>query len=207
MFTGIVEAKVSIHAVVDAPPARRLTVEAGDLARGVRLGDSIALAGCCLTVVGIDRSRLTFEAGPETLARTHLGRLAVGANINFERSLRLGDRLGGHLVTGHVDGIGTLQSRCDEGQWSTCWFHAPAELLRHMVPKGSVAVDGVSLTVVDLRPDAFSVQLIPHTLAVTTLGELTPGDPVNLETDLLAKYVERQLATAHGRFDHLAGKP
>jgi riboflavin synthase len=184
-----------------------LTIEAGALARGVRLGDSIALAGCCLTVVGIDGSRLTFEAGPETLARTHLGRLAAGRSINFERSLRLGDRLGGHLVTGHVDGIGILQSRRDEGEWSTCWFNAPAELLRHMVPKGSVAVDGVSLTVVDLRPDAFSVQLIPHTLAVTTLGELTPGDPVNLETDLLAKYVERQLAAARGLIDRLAEAP
>jgi riboflavin synthase len=201
MFTGIVEAKVPLCLVAEAPPGRRLTVEAGALARGVRLGDSIALAGCCLTVVDIDGSRLSFEAGPETLARTHLGQLTAGRNINFERSLRLGDPLGGHLVTGHVDGTGTLHSRHDEGAWSTCWFTAPAALLRHMVPKGSVAVDGVSLTVVDVRADAFCVQLIPHTLAVTTLGELHTGDPVNLETDLLAKYVERQLAAARGLLD------
>jgi len=147
-----------------------------------------------LTVVAIDGGRLAFEAGPETLAKTNLGGLTADARVNVERSLRLGDRLGGHLVTGHVDAVGTLDERSDEGDWSTYWFRFPAQLRGQLVPKGSIAVDGVSLTVVDVTPERFSVALIPHTLAVTTLGKLRPGDRVNLETDLIGKYVEKQLA-------------
>lgn len=194
MFTGIVEALASVARVVDEPPGKRLLLRAGTIAADAHLGDSIAVNGCCLTVISIDRDLLGFEAGPETLARTNLGRLASGGNVNLERSLKLDDRLGGHLVTGHIDGIGSLIERRDEGAWSTFWFQAPPALMRQMVSKGSIAIDGVSLTLVDVRDDRFSVALIPHTLAATTLGQLAAGDPVNLETDLLAKYVERQLA-------------
>jgi riboflavin synthase len=119
--------------------------------------------------------------------------LKPGSQLNIERSLRAGDRLGGHFVTGHIDGLGTLASRTDDGDWSTFWFRAPLELTRQMASKGSIAVDGVSLTLVDVEANRFSVALIPHTLGATTLGQLRPGDTVNLETDVLAKYVERQL--------------
>ena len=175
------------------PPGVRLVIDAGDVAADAKLGDSIAMNGCCLTVVAIDRQRLSFDAGPETLKRTNLGRLIVGSPVNLERSLKVGDRLGGHYVSGHIDAVGSLVSRLDEKDWSTFWFGMPGELSRQMVSKGSIAVDGVSLTLVDVTADRFSVALIPHTLKVTTLGRLQVGDPVNLETDLLAKYVEKQL--------------
>jgi riboflavin synthase len=126
---------------------------------------------------------------------TNLGELAASSRVNLESSLRVGDPLGGHYVTGHVEGVGTVDARHDDRDWSTFWFRFPPELGRYLVPKGSVAVDGVSLTVVDVEQDRFSVQLIPHTLAVTTLGGRRPGDRVNLETDLLAKYVQKQLAS------------
>ena len=193
MFTGLVEAMASVCDVRPEPPGCRLTVRAANLAADAALGDSIALNGCCLTVVRIEADTLQFEAGPETLQRTNLGELVVGSQVNVERSLRVGDRMGGHYVTGHVDGVGTLARKIDEGEWSTLWFCAPAELLRQMASKGSIAVDGVSLTLVDVTTDEFSVALIPHTLAVTTLGRLEVGQRVNLETDLLAKYVQRQL--------------
>ncbi len=167
----------------------------GGLAAGVAIGDSIAINGCCLTVVAIDGELLSFQAGDETLRRTDLGRLKSGSFVNIERSLILGERLGGHLVTGHIDAVGTLDARIDDGQWSTCWFRVPRELMRQVVAKGSIAVDGVSLTVVGVEAERFSVALIPHTLAATTLGRLAVGDPVNLETDLIAKYVARQFAT------------
>ena len=142
----------------------------------------------------IDGPRLSFQLGPETLAKTTLGGLRPGSPVNLERSLRLSDRLGGHLVTGHVDGTGRLGSRTHDGGWVTCRFTAPPQLLAQMAGKGSVAVDGVSLTLVDVTPADFSVALIPHTLASTTLGSLAEGDPVNLETDLVFKYVDRWLA-------------
>jgi len=146
-----------------------------------------------LTVVAANANQLSFQAGEETLGRTNLGLLKTGSKLNMERSLRCGDRLGGHFVTGHIDGLGTLDSRNDEGDWSTFWFQAPPELMRQMASKGSIAVDGVSLTLVNVEHSRFSVALIPHTLTVTTLGELKAGATVNLETDVLAKYVERQL--------------
>lgn len=195
MFTGIVETLAEVVEVRQEPPGRRLTIASTLTAEGAQLGDSVALNGCCLTVVAIDGDRLAFEAGPETLSRTNLGRLTASSRVNVERSLRLGDRMGGHVVTGHVDGLGQLARRHDDGVWATLWFDAPAALLTQMVSKGSIAVDGVSLTLVDVTGDQFSVALIPHTLAVTTLGGLKPGEPVNLETDLLAKYVEKQLAS------------
>jgi riboflavin synthase len=194
MFTGLVESLGRVVAAVPEPPGLRLVVEAGSIAADATLGDSICTSGCCLSVVRIDGAQLTFELGPETLARTTLGSLRPGAGVNLERSLRLSDRLGGHLVTGHVDGMGRLASRVQEGDWVTCRFAAPPQLLAQMASKGSVAVDGVSLTLVDVTPAEFSVALIPHTLAHTTLGALAVGDGVNLETDLVFKYVDRWLA-------------
>jgi riboflavin synthase len=188
MFTGLVETLGRIERVQPAGAGRRLTLSA-PLVEGTRLGDSIAINGACLTVVAIQGEELSFEAGPETLQRTNLGELRPGDRVNLERALRLGDRLGGHLVQGHVDGVGRVAERRRQGEWEVVWFESPANLAEQMVSKGSVAVDGVSLTVVDVTSDRFSVALIPHTLAVTTLGFKGPGASVNLETDLFAKYV------------------
>ena len=193
MFTGLVETKGMIAAVVDQPPGRRLTIRAGVAAQGAAIGDSICINGCCLTVVAINGEQLDFEAGEETLARTNLGRLNVGSSVNLERSLAVGDRLGGHYVTGHVDSLGSLLERRDDPPWAHLRFRLPRSLASQVAAKGSIAVDGVSLTVVDVGDDWFSVALIPHTLDVTTLGERAVGDDVNLETDVLAKYVQRSL--------------
>jgi riboflavin synthase len=195
MFTGLVEAVGSVAEVRAAPPGVRLVITTGTLARPPAIGDSISINGCCLTVVAADGSRLEFQAGAETLSRTNLGRLLSGDTVNIERSLAMGDLMAGHFVTGHVDAQGTLVERIDEGDWSTCWFKGPESLLRQVAEKGSIAVNGVSLTVVAVRDDRFSVALVPHTLAKTTLGRLNVGVNVNLETDILAKYVERQFAT------------
>jgi riboflavin synthase len=196
MFTGLVEALATVVRLEPRPPGLRLWIDAGAIAEEAAVGDSIALNGCCLTVVARQATELAFDAGPETLSRTNLGRLAAGSQVNLERSLALGDRLGGHLVTGHVDAVGTLERRLDQADWATLWFAVPGELTRQMASKGSVAVDGVSLTLVEVASERFSVALIPHTLAVTTLGGLRPGDAVNIETDLLAKYVEAQLGAS-----------
>ncbi len=217
MFTGLVQQLAEVVELVSAPPGMRLVIgprsEAGEtkapvtdaalpgdvlpdcvaLFEEAALGDSIAINGCCLTVVGVEGGHLSFDAGPETLQRTNLGELVPGCPVNLETSLSLGDSLGGHLVTGHIDGVGTVERRIDDADWSTLWFAAPELLMRQMASKGSVAVDGVSLTLVDVEADQFSVALIPHTLKVTTLGTRSLGDRVNLETDVLAKYVERQL--------------
>jgi riboflavin synthase len=147
-----------------------------------------------LTVVRFDDQEWEFEAGAETLSRTNLGKLVVGDDVNIETSLRVGDSLGGHWVTGHIDGLGVVSERADDGTWSNFRFRTTSTLTRQMASKGSVAVDGISLTLVDVTEDEFSVALIPHTLGVTTLGKRQVGDTVNLETDVLAKYVERQLA-------------
>lgn len=194
MFTGLVQALGEIAAVTPEGPGVRLEVREAQIAGRTAAGDSVAINGCCLTAVAIDAATMAFEAGAETLRRTNLGRLRPGDRVNLETSLRMGDPLGGHLVTGHIDGLGRVASREDDGPWSTFRFRAPAALLRQMASKGSIAVDGVSLTLVDVDEELFSVALIPHTLAATTLGARRVGDDVNLETDVLAKYVERQLA-------------
>ena len=191
MFTGLVEGKVPLVESLADGTGRRMGFDLGPLCEGVRIGDSIALNGCCLTVIAIDGTRCWFELGSETLAKTRLGRLSLMEAANCERSLRVGDRMGGHFVTGHIDGQGTLERRSDDGQWSTFYFKAPLSLLRQMASKGSITVDGVSLTLVDANDEYFSLALIPHTLINTTLGNLREGDEVNLETDLLAKYVQR----------------
>ena len=194
MFTGLVEARGTIERLEQRGPGVRLFINSGIVSEGAQLGDSIAVNGCCLTVVEIAGGLLAFDAGTETLSRTNMGGLKPGSFVNLERSLRAGDRLGGHYVTGHIDATGTLDERIDEGEWSKFWFRVPRALTLQMVSKGSIAVDGVSLTLVDVEAERFSIALIPHTLDVTTLGLLQVGDVVNLETDLLAKYVEKQLA-------------
>ena len=193
MFTGLVQSLAEVTAIVAESPGVRLSIVEADIASQASLGDSIAINGCCLTVVSNDQQTLEFEAGPETLQRTTLGGLTVGDRVNLETSLCMGDTLGGHLVSGHIDKVGCVDQRQDDQEWSTFWIRVPGELTRQMASKGSVAVDGVSLTLVDVEQERFSVALIPHTLAVTTLGSKQPGDAVNLETDLLAKYVQRQL--------------
>lgn len=195
MFTGLVETFGKVAEVVAQSPGRRLSIDCGLVAEGAALGDSICINGCCLTVIAADGERLAFEAGEETLSRTNLGTLQAGSRVNLERSLRAGDRLGGHYVTGHVDALGRLECRQEDPPWSKLWFRVPEACGRQLASKGSVAVDGVSLTLVDVVEDGFSVALIPHTLSVTTLGRLQPGDQVNIETDVLAKYVQRQLET------------
>ena len=193
MFTGLVEARGVARAAEVDGPGKRLVIEEPAVAERVAIGASIAINGCCLTVVAVDSGAMTFEAGAETLQRTNLGALSVGSYVNVESSLCIGDELGGHLVTGHIDGPGKLDRRVDQEDWSDMWFSAPQELTRQMASKGSIAVDGVSLTLVAVDDGQFSVALIPHTLKATTLGELQAGDQVNLETDILAKYVQRQL--------------
>lgn len=196
MFTGLVESVGEIAVVAEQPPGRRFTIEAGKLAEDATLGDSISINGCCLTVIAIEGSRLDFEAGEETLSRTNLGALAAHDRVNLERSLAVGDRLGGHYVTGHIDAIGQLLERRDDPPWAHLRFQMPERLASQVAAKGSIAIDGISLTVVDVDLDSFSVALIPHTLEVTTLGKRKVGDAVNLETDVLAKYVERSLGFA-----------
>jgi riboflavin synthase len=198
MFTGLVEELATVNEVTRRGSRRRgtslhLVVKAPKVAKAAKVGDSVAVNGCCLTVVKKSRSLLAFDAGSETLSRTSLSRLQEGDGVNLERSLKVGDRLGGHLVTGHVDGVGTLIKRRDEGEWAHFTFRVNSRLARQMASKGSIAVDGVSLTLVAVEPERFSVALIPYTLEHTTLGGMDVGAVVNVETDLLAKYVERQL--------------
>ena len=189
MFTGLVESLGSVRRLEADGAGRHLVIAAPGLTADLAIGESVAVNGACLTVIERDADTCRFQAGPETLRRTNLGELVPGDRINLERALRLGDRLGGHLVQGHVDGLGRIAERYRQGDWEMVWFSCPAELASQMVPKGSVAVDGVSLTLVDVAADRFSVALIPHTLAQTTLGFKQSGAAVNLETDLLAKYV------------------
>jgi len=191
MFSGIVEALGTVVELRSEPPGCRLIVRHEKIAAETAVADSISVNGCCLTVVEVRDDTFSFQAGPETLARTNLGDLKPGGCVNLERALAVGGRLGGHFVSGHIDGLGTLAQRDDYGDWSTFWFSLPRSLSKQMASKGSIAVDGVSLTIVDSEPDRFSVALIPFTLEVTTLGRLRPGGKVNLETDILAKYVER----------------
>lgn len=191
MFTGLVEGTAPLVEAVSQGAGVRFSFDLGDLSHGVQLGDSISISGCCLTVIALNGKIVSFEAGEETLKKTGLGKLKAGNLVNIERSLRVGDRMGGHFVSGHVDGQGTLRRRADDGAWSYFYFEAPIGLLRQMASKGSITIDGVSLTLVEVSDSEFSIALIPHTLSVTTLGSLREGDTVNIETDILAKYVQR----------------
>ena len=194
MFTGIVEELGRVRVITPVADGARIQIEARLVLEDAKIGDSIAVNGCCLTVVESGIDTWSADAVTETLARTNLGALRAGDAVNLERPLRLGDRLDGHIVQGHVDGTGSLRARADNADGSVAMnFAAPPEVLRYVVHKGSITVDGISLTVAALDADTFGVAVIPHTLSVTTLGTRQPGDAVNLEVDVIAKYVERLL--------------
>lgn len=199
MFTGIVEELGVVEALEEQPDAVRLTVRGPHVVADAKQGDSIAVDGCCLTVAERDLETFTADVMRDTLDKTSLGALEAGSRVNLERAVTAAARLGGHIVQGHVDGTGALVGRTPSEHWELVEIDVPSALARYLVPKGSVAVDGVSLTVVEVRDGAdptFTVSLIPETLARTTLGLKQPGDPVNLEVDVIAKYVERLLGGA-----------
>jgi riboflavin synthase len=200
MFTGIVEELGVVEALVDQDDAVRLTVRGPHVMVDAGLGDSIAVNGCCLTVAERDQETFTADVMRETLEKTSLGALDVGDRVNLERAVTPQTRLGGHIVQGHVDGTGRIVARTPSEHWEVVEVSLPAAIARYLVPKGSITVDGISLTVVEVGEETFTISLIPETLSRTTLGFKQPGDPVNLEVDVIAKYVERLL-------DARAGEP
>ncbi len=199
MFTGIVRERGRVAGIDGGGAGVRLRITAPATAPGVAVGDSVSIGGVCLTVVSLEGDEIAFEAVPETLTRTALGRLAAGDEVNVEPALRAGEPLGGPGVQGHGDGVGRVRSLEPEGDGKRIWIEAPPDMLRYCVEKGSVAVDGVSLTVAALDDTGFAVALIPHTLAETTFGALAQDDGVNLEVDIIAKYVERLLPSTMSR--------
>jgi riboflavin synthase len=196
VFTGIIEERGEIVAVQDLPDAARVTIAGPVVTSDARLGDSISVNGVCLTVVEVADGAFTADVMRETLVRSSLDKIAPGEPVNLERAAEVGKRFGGHIVQGHVDGTGVVLSRESTPHWDLVRIGMPPKLARYLVEKGSITVDGVSLTVVDVTDDEFSVSLIPETLRATTLGVRTTGDRVNLEVDVVAKYVER-LASPH----------
>ncbi|MEU2673420.1 riboflavin synthase [Streptomyces sp. NPDC007164] len=193
MFTGIVEELGEVTAVEKLADASRFRLRGRVVTEGAKHGDSIAVNGVCLTVVELGDGEFTADVMAETLDRSSLGALDTGSRVNLERPMAVGGRLGGHIVQGHVDGTGHIVERRISENWEIVKVSLPAHLSRYVVEKGSITVDGVSLTVVDAGTDYFTISLIPTTLALTTLGIKEPGDPVNLEVDIIAKYVERLL--------------
>jgi riboflavin synthase len=194
VFTGIVRELGSVVEAEEVGGGRALVVRAPETAARTRVGDSVAVNGCCLTATAVDGDAMSFHAVPETIARTTLGALVRDDAVNVEPALRAGEELGGHYVQGHVDGVGRIQSVEAEGEGLRVFVEAPEDVLRYCVEKGSITVDGVSLTVAELAEGAFAVALVPHTLEATTLSVLQPAQPVNLEADVLAKYVERLIS-------------
>ncbi|MFP6599878.1 MAG: riboflavin synthase [Deltaproteobacteria bacterium] len=191
MFTGIIEGTGRVVSVEETNGGRRLGVSADLATDGLDTGESIAVAGACMTVVSSQSGSFVFDVSAESLRRTTLGAFAEGDAVNLERSLKFGDRLGGHMVNGHIDGLGRLAARRAEGDSTLLTFEVPQELTRLTVEKGSVAIDGVSLTCFSCRKDSFEVAVVPHTLEVTTLGGLGEGQRVNVETDVLGRYVAK----------------
>lgn len=198
MFTGIITDLGTVRAIVPAAGGTDLRLEIATAwnTAPIEIGASVACSGCCLTVVGKGEGWMAFHASGETLSKTTLGRWRAGTRVNLERSLKVGDELGGHLVSGHVDGVGVTVSAMTEGGSVRWRFRPPPALLPFIAAKGSVAVDGVSLTVNDVDADGFGVNIISHTAAVTGFGALRPGDPVNIEVDMLARYVARIVGTS-----------
>ena len=206
MFTGIVEELGTVAAVEDQGDAVRITIAATTVLEDVALGDSVSVNGCCLTVSTVSTTgrpaSFTADVMRETLDKTAVGDLTTGDRVNLERAVTPTTRLGGHIVQGHVDGTGAVRRRTPSEHWELVEVEAPTDLLRYLVPKGSITVDGISLTVVDVLADGFTVSLIPETLARTTLGFRQPGDRVNLEADVIAKHVERLLESRQARPPH-----
>lgn len=193
MFTGIIEELGTLERVERGQVSAHLTIKAAEILQDVHLGDSIAVNGVCLTVVDFSRTRFTADVMGETLDKTNLGTLRLGDRVNLERAMKLGDRLGGHLVSGHIDGVGVIVDKSPHGIAQVFTIEAPEVVMRYVIRKGSVAVDGISLTVVDHTDRSFRVSIIPHTGKMTTLGFKKKGDSVNLEADMIARYVERML--------------
>lgn len=203
MFTGIVEEMGVVRSVAKSLAGMKLTILASSIMDDLPVGASVSVNGACLTVASRTEREFSLEVSPETLSVTSLGSLTVGTPVNLERAMRVADRLGGHLVAGHVDGVGVIRSRRQDGNATVLTIEAPKEVLRYCVHKGSVTIDGISMTINEVAEHALSVAVIPHTAKVTTLGLKNVGDPVNLETDLIGKYVERLLQER----GHLPSKP
>lgn len=193
MFTGIIEELGSVKDIKKDAKGARLSINAKVILEGTRIGDSITVNGVCLTAVRVSENSFDVEIAPETLKKTNLGELKTGEKVNLERALKLSGRLGGHIVTGHIEATGKIKEKKTAGNSYLFFIEAPKEILRYIIQKGSIAVDGISLTVVDLTERSFSIAVIPHTLDVTTLGTKGAGDTVNLETDIIGKYVEKML--------------
>ncbi len=198
MFTGIIEEMGTVRALQRSGASARLAVAADKVIEGTMLGDSISVNGVCLTVVAMGKADFSADIAAETLNVTNLGSLTVGAKVNLERALQLSARIGGHLVSGHVDAVGLIREKREEGNGWRIFFDAPDAILRHVTKKGSIAIDGISLTVADVDRTGLSVAMIPHTAKLTTLGFKTAGNSVNIESDIIGKYVERLLI---GRLD------
>lgn len=196
MFTGIIEGLGTISAISSSGPGKRLAIESDFALERIKIGDSISVSGACLTVVKLDARRFEVDVSPETLEKTTFGNVKMGVRVNLERALRLCDRLDGHLVSGHIDGLGTLRHREQIGNAIIVTIGASPALTRQMIAKGSVAVDGISLTINSIADNEFGVSIIPHTAKITTIGIKRIGDHVNIETDMIGKYVERYLSQA-----------
>lgn len=193
MFTGIVEEMGAVTSVEQTLGGSRVTILASTVLTDLKVGDSVSINGTCLTVVTKSEQSFVVEVSPETLSVTTLGRLTGGTPVNLERAMKLNERIGGHLVAGHVDGVGTIRSRHQDGNAILFAIEAPFDVLRYCVHKGSITVDGISMTINDVTDQSFSIAVIPHTAAVTTLGLKQVNDQVNLESDLIGKFVERLL--------------
>lgn len=191
MFTGIVEELGKVVAIEEQPDAKRITISGPLVTSDVHRGDSISVSGACLTAVELGSGTFTADVMHETLRLTSLGALSVGSPVNLERAMNSATRFGGHMVLGHVDGLGTIVSREPSENWEWVTIRIPAELMKYVVLKGSITIDGISLTVNDVTSDTVSFSLIPETLRVTTLGQKQPGDPVNVEVDIMAKHIEK----------------
>ncbi|MFH1826271.1 MAG: riboflavin synthase [bacterium] len=193
MFTGIIEELGVVTSLVRSASSGKLVISVNQEISQSKIGDSIGVNGVCLTITGIRRNLLEFDISFETIKRTALQDLKIGARVNLERALRLADRLGGHIVNGHVDGVAEIRKIIKAGKGFDLYLSLPSELIRYIVPKASVAIDGVSLTVADMRDGLVMIAVIPHTVATTTLGERRIGDRVNIEVDVLSKYIEQHL--------------
>jgi riboflavin synthase len=193
MFTGLIEQVCVVRSVLRKADSMELTIDLGKLAGGCKIGDSIAINGACLTVAGLGGDFVTFDVSGETLAKSNLGGLNVGSKVNIELAMKVDERFGGHIVQGHVDGVAKIKAVDKGGQFADITFEADTELLDQMVVKGSVAVDGISLTIAGMEANSFRVAIIPETLKSTTLGEAKTGDVVNIETDIIVKTIKKQL--------------